>query len=97
MCPDLPSELNPLKEEQEQVPYSPTYEEDQGPLKPKEGSDPAEQIDFVNSHDLREPNIPPIGEDDSPTGGVDRRGQAGDQGDDDVRGFSEGERSASSE
>lgn len=69
-------------------PYAPPYEADQGGLKPEEPAQVGEDVNFTESQDLREPDLPQIQVDDSPAGGVDRRGESGDQGDDDLKRFS---------
>ncbi len=93
MCPDLPPDLNRLKEEEEQVPYNPPYEENQGDTHPKRvKAKVAQEHDYRESQEKRHPNLPDFVDDENPTGGVDLRGQAGEQGDDDLHGYREDSR-----
>ena len=89
MSLDLPSELEKLKEEEEAVPYNPPYEENQAAVVIHENRLQGEDHDLTEEQELREPKIPPMPHDESPTGGVDRRGQSGEQGDDELHAFSD--------
>jgi hypothetical protein len=87
--PDLPSELNKLKEEDAPVAYDPPYESEQGDLyvENEQTSPEGEEYDYTISQEGRDAEVPPIPEDNSPMGGVDRRGESGDQGDDELNNF----------
>jgi hypothetical protein len=87
MSLDLPSELNKLKEEEETVPYNPPYEENQAVVAAPVAKQHGEDHNSIEDQEPRVPNVPPLPHDDSPTGGVDRRGQSGDQGDDELHDF----------
>jgi len=88
MCPDLPRDLNKLKEEEEPLHYDPPYEDNQGDQHrthtlPKTG----QEFDFTLKAEERNPDLPDVVKDESPAGELDLRGQAGEQGDDDLKGF----------
>lgn len=88
MCPDLPNELNRIKEEEEDIEYQPPYEAEQGAMKPEQPQVvQGQDFDYTASQEDRHPNLPDFVESENPTGGVDSRRQAGEQGDDDLKNF----------
>jgi hypothetical protein len=67
--------------------YEPPYEAGEGGLEPNVEPE-GEERNFRESQVLREPDLPEIPRaEDHPTGGVDRRGESGDQGDDELKNF----------
>jgi hypothetical protein len=84
-------------EEEDKASYTPPYEDHQGELHENDPEDVQNEIEQEEPqgqvHDARDdqserkPDVPTIPHSDDPTGGVDRRGQSGEQGDDDLKGF----------
>ena len=88
MYPDLPADLNRLKEEEEQIPYTPPYEAEQGEVDARHAvAAPGQDFDYTKKAEDRHPNVPDFVEDEHPSAGVDLRRKGGDQGDDELHGF----------
>lgn len=84
--PDLPNDLEDLKEKGAPTHYQPPYEADQG-FPPTPEVSEGEDIDYTKTREVRHPDLPDFVDSDNPTGGVDLAFQAGEQGDDDLHGF----------